>query len=237
MRCIVWAAVAVGAAGCDMDPLIHQDNVHTQEQYEKSARNWTKWALQQDWSTGPILDTDGSACALGQKGRTWFLAGTTGGPVERECTIPHGKKIFFPLVNRWVAPRPTSIIEGDPENDLAAWVAFVTEYFAGNRASTCSLTLRLEGHDLLPDLETMDEELYVEILDPFAIIMTDDNFSTPFGGLPGERTTWVDGHWALLEPLPPGDYTLEFGGSTCDENDEVDFETLATYTLHIEEED
>lgn len=235
LRCMVLVAVAVGMAGCDEDPLIHQHNNHTRKLYENGAVGWTKWALEQDWSTGPILDPDGSACALGQSGKTWYLAGTSGGDVTRECTIPHGKKIFFPLINRWVAPRPTSIIDGDPENDLQAWIDFVTEYFADNRASTCSLTLRIEGEDLLPDFETMDDQLYVEILDPFAIFMTDDNFATPFGGVAGERTTWVDGHWALLEPLPPGDYTLEFGGSTCDENDEVDFETLVTYTLHIEE--
>jgi hypothetical protein len=237
LRCMVLAAVAIGVAGCDEDPLIHQhDSNGTEKKYEKGAEGWTKWALEQDWSTGPVLDPDGSACALGQSGKTWYLAGTTGGPVARECTIPHGKRIFFPLINRWVAPPPTSIIEGDPENDLQAWIDFVTGYFAANRAETCSLTLRIEGQDLLPDFETMDEELYVQLLDPFAIFMTDDNFATPFGGVAGERTTWVDGHWALLEPLPPGDYTLEFGGSTCVDG-EVDFETLATYTLHVEDDD
>lgn len=230
----VLAALAVGVGGCDDDPLVHQDTNHARRLYEKGAEGWTKWALEQDWSTGPVRDTDGSACALGQHGKTWYLAGTTGGPVERECTIPKGKRIFFPLINRWVAPPPSSIIDGDPENDLQAWRDFVVEYFAANRAETCSLTLRIEGQDLLPDLEAMDEELYVQILDEFTIEMTEDNFSTPFGGPSGERTTWVDGHWALLEPLPPGDYTLEFGGSTCVDG-EVDFETLATYTLHIDD--
>ena len=81
----------------------------------------------------------------------------------------------------------------------------------------------------------MDEELYVQVLDPFEIEMGDDNFATPFGGVAGPRITWVDGHWAFLRPLPPGDYTLEFGGRQCDENGETTFETLATYTLHIEE--
>jgi hypothetical protein len=236
LRWMALSAVVVGMAGCDEDPLIHQqDNNHTRRLYEKGAEGWTRWALEQDWSTGPVLDPDGGACAVGQSGKTWYLAGTSGGPVSRECTIPSGKRLFFPLVNHWVAVPPSAIIEGDPENDLQAWNDFVVEYFAGNRASVCSLTLRIEGEDLLPDLETMDEELYTQILDPFTIVMTDDNFSTPFGGEAGERITWVDGHWALLEPLPPGDYTLELGGSLCDENDDVVFDTLATYTLHVED--
>lgn len=235
LQCVALVAVAVGVSACDEDPLVHQHNNHTRKLYEKGVEGWTKWALEQDWSTGPVQDPDGSACASGQSGKTWYLAGTTGGPVARECTIPHGKKLFFPLINNWVAPPPSQIIDGDPENDLQAWIDFVTGYFADSRAATCSLTLRLEGEDLLPDLETMDEELYVEILDPFTIVMTDDNFSTPFGGEGGERTTWADGHWALLEPLPPGDYTLEFGGSACNADGGVDFATLATYTLHIED--
>jgi len=234
---LVLAAASVTIAGCDENPLIHQDGPLGKAAYEHHAEGWTRWALEQPWSTGPVVDLDGSECALGQSGKTWYLAGTPGEPtvVERECTIPHGKKLFFPLINRWVAPPPEFIIPGDPENDLAAWVAFVTEYFAGHRAATCELTLRIDGQDLLPDFETMDEELYVQILEPFDIEMGDDNFATPFGGTAGPRTTWVDGHWALLRPLPPGDYTLELGGRQCDENGETTFETLATYTLHIED--
>lgn len=42
------------------------------------------------------------------------------------------------------------------------------------------------------------------------------------------------GHWALLEPLPAGDYVLEFGGTICD-GETIYFETHVTYTLHVEE--
>jgi hypothetical protein len=43
----------------------------------------------------------------------------------------------------------------------------------------------------------------------------------------------VDGHWALLEPLAPGEHTLEFGGKICDE-EATYFETFATYHLVVE---
>ncbi len=230
-----WIGVVavLALAGCDRDPLVHQDTKHAQKIYEGRAIGWTKWALEQPWSTGPVRDTDGSACALEQHGSVWYLAGTTGGAVERACTVPADAHIFFPLMNRWVAPTPDSIIEDDPENDLAAWLAFVVEYFAERRAQTCALSLRLDDEDLLPDLESMDEELYVDVLDQFTVNMGDDNFATDFGGTAGPRVTWVDGHWALLRPLPPGDHTLEFGGTRCVDGEAV-FETNATYQLHVE---
>jgi hypothetical protein len=235
LQYVALAAVAAGVAGCDENPLIRQHNPATRAAYEQRAEGWTRWALEQPWSTGPVVDTDGSQCALGQSGNTWYLAGTSGGTVERECTIPHGKKLFFPLLNRWVTAAPDEIIPGDPENDLQAWIDFVIEYFAARRAATCELTLRIDGQDLLPDLETMDEELYVQLLEPFDIVLGADNFSSAFGLMAGPRTAWADGHWALLRPLPAGDYTLELGGRRCDDDDQTVFEVAVTYTLHVED--
>lgn len=224
---LIIMIATVGA--CDEDPLVHQDDAATRAIYAQKARAWTRWALEQPWSTGPVLDPDGSACASEQHGNTWFLAGTNGGPVVRECTIPAGKALFFPLVNYWLSP-PADYYEMYPEQE---WIDYATELFAEKRASTCELTLRIDGQDLLPDLETMDEELYVIVLEPFSVVLGEDSWATKYGGLPGARETFVHGHWALLEPLPPGDYTLELGGELC--NDAGGFSTSATYTLHVEE--
>lgn len=226
---LVLTALSLGA--CEENPLVHQDDPGTQRKYEKKAQAWVRWALEQPWSTGPVLDTDGSACAQGQSGKTWFLAGTSGGAVERECTIPADKQLFFPLVNRWVAVRPELITE---EDTVEAWAEFAMGFFDDNRARTCGLTLRIDGHDLLPDLEAMDEELYVRVEDDFQIEVLDDNFASSFGLVAGPRTTWTDGHYAWLRELPPGDHTLEIGGRICNGED-TQFETAVTYTLHVEE--
>lgn len=221
--------------GCDIvNPLVLQDSEEMQAEYEAQATAWTRWALEQSWSEGPILDTNGSHCADNQSGDTWFLAGTSGGTVRRSCTIPADTQLFFPLINYWVFPTPDSIIEGDPENDLAAWQAFVEGYFPGRRHYTCGLTLRVDGQNLLPDLETMDEELWVDVLDPFDVVLGEDNFSTPFGGPSGPRVGWTAGHWALLTPLPPGVHKLELGGKRCNLDHTTAFSTRAVYVLHVE---
>lgn len=226
-KLISMVALAAVLGGCDWDPLIHQDDAETQDLYRAQAQGWMHWALEQPWSTGPVLDDDGSACAVGQSGDTWFLAGTTGGPVTRSCTVPRGKRLFFPLLNRWAGARPDQI---DTPEKLQGFLDFIPLYLGGQREATCQLTLRIDGEDLLPDLAAMEAELYTEQATPFEVELGDDNYT---GGAAQIRHSVVGGHWALLRPLPPGDYTLEFGGATCD-GGEVDFEVSATYELHVE---
>jgi hypothetical protein len=49
----------------------------------------------------PLTDTDGSRCAVGQRGDYWFL--NTGWfptkPIQRSCEIPEDVTLFFPVIN------------------------------------------------------------------------------------------------------------------------------------------
>ena len=47
----------------------------------------------------PTADVTGENCDEGQSGPVWFLAGTFGGLNERNCEIPAGKSILFPVIN------------------------------------------------------------------------------------------------------------------------------------------
>ncbi|MEV7025219.1 signal protein [Kitasatospora sp. NPDC093558] len=60
---------------------------------------WWTWAASTVKARNPVLDQDGRLCAQGQKDGIWFLAGTTGGTVQRSCTVPVGTPVAFPLVN------------------------------------------------------------------------------------------------------------------------------------------
>ncbi len=226
------AAVFLLVTGCD-DVFVPQDNAVRRALYEEAVEGWTTWVLEIPHSTSsPISDPDGSRCATDQSGAVWNLAGTFGGDVTRTCTVPRGKYLFFPLVNRWRVRRNVDV--NDPA-EQAALTAVAEPYFAANRAATCALTLKLDGEDLVSDeLEELDEELYVDVLDPFVPDINDDNWASQFGAPGGPTLTVADGHFALLRPLSPGEHTLEFGGSLCDEG-EVFFETSATYTITIED--
>lgn len=200
------------------------------------AKGWLTWAFGQAWSTGPVLDTTGAACASGQSGSTWFLAGTTGGPVTRSCTIPANKTLVVPLINRWIVFRP----EAYPDADAVAKAQNMADnYLKQQLARTCGLTLKVDGVEVAGTFDEMYENLYVEERTPFTVTLyPGDNFVTPFGvpsGINGgDMPAETAGHYAEIEPLSPGDHVIELGGKTCQNKNQVIFETSATYLLHVD---
>jgi len=189
---------------------------------KKLAKAWIRWVFAMPASTGPIGDTTGASCGMGQDGPVWFLAGSSGGPVTRDCTIPHGKKLFFPLVN---ANWPMFDGEAEDEELVAERIAF----FDSVHEKTCALTLRIDGEDVFEGgLEEMVEELWVESYNPFELLIDGEWVGAPTG----LYDMMGGGYYARIKPLSPGDHVLELGGRLC-EGEETWFETSVTYNLHI----
>ncbi|HLT38648.1 MAG TPA: hypothetical protein VK034_20310 [Enhygromyxa sp.] len=187
---------------------------------------WTRWAVSQPYDDGAIADPTGEKCAMGQQGRFWYLAGTFGGPVERECSIPVGKTLVFPLKNNWCVfpseyyPDQASIDAALP--GLEAWSDFV-------RSETCELTLRIDGHEVRSSLEELDEDFYIKVFEPFEINLHEEHWAPDyFAGSVMPATGF--GHYAVVKPLPPGDHVIELGGKRCGN---YPFDTYAKYLLHI----
>lgn len=252
----MWFALGVGAAssllaGCDEQDVLDQDSASTVMRdaedalvlqnsrpvmriYDAHAMAWTQWALGEPHSTGsPIADPTGELCDVSQTDGVWFLAGSFGGDVERTCTIPADQSLFFPLINLWGISPGGSI---DDRGLMAEFVATFTGYFTQYHAATCELTLRLDGENLLgTKLPKLDKLLYVDVLVPYECDINPDNWATEFGFEGGVTPMVTNGHYALLNPLEPGEHVLEFGGSRCDGNGNPTFETFATYYLTVEE--
>ncbi|MEZ4448993.1 MAG: hypothetical protein R3B09_05875 [Nannocystaceae bacterium] len=190
----------------------------------KHLIGWTRWALAQSFTDGPINDATGEHCGDEQSGPIWYLAGTFGGPVERECTVPFGKKLVFPLMNGWCVfpvehyPDQASIDAALPEIE-----GFYTSFFD----EVCSLTLRVDGVDVRPDLETLREDTYLDVFDPFEIELTEDHWAPSFAG--GTMDAVTAGYFAVIHALSPGDHVIEFGGENCAQQ----FSTSASYSLHV----
>lgn len=186
---------------------------------------WLEWALAQPWNEGPINDPTGEGCGIGQQGPVWYLAGTSGGPATRECDVPVGKKLFFPLINRWcVFPEEYYPTEESIEEAIPYREAWLDDQYA----NTCDLTLRIDGQEVL-SFDELYEDLYIRVDELFEVDVHDEHWAPEyFSG--GSMPMIADGNYALIPPLPPGDHVIEFGGEICGD---YPFETSVTYVLHV----
>ncbi|APR80801.1 Hypothetical protein A7982_06148 [Minicystis rosea] len=213
------------------NPLLPATSPLLKELYQIEAKGWLKWGMGLPFSTGPITDTTGAACHQGQSGPVFYLAGTTGGDVTRNCTISRGDFLFLPLVNRWVIPTAEQV---DTPEELADYLSFVNDYIPAQRPHTCHLHISLDGQPLLTTEADLDEKLWAQVLKPFSVTLNDDNFASQYGRPGGVSPAAVTaGHYALLRPLSHGNHVLEFGGAVCDDDDSIVFETSATYHLTV----
>lgn len=213
----------------------HERNVNPKvfgKIYGEWAAEWWKWALAGPNGANAVQDETGEFCDVNQpKGKVWFLAGTFGGTgVERTCTIPANKALFYPLVNVvWID------CPGTPDEDLTnAEVRAILATFtdAGDRA--CQLTSTLDGVAV-----SSQQILTVRTQSPkFTITLPENHVSDPGcpAPLPPGKTgrAIAEGYWVMLPPLSPGEHVLTLHGAGCDpETGDVLFETGVTYHLTV----
>jgi len=77
---------------------------------------WWEWAAAEPEATNPVADRTGRQCARNQPGDVWFLAGTFGGEVRRQCTVPLGVPLVAPALN----------LVGETRQDCSAFMTGAT---------------------------------------------------------------------------------------------------------------
>jgi hypothetical protein len=184
--------------------------------YGEWTAKWWQWAHSIPTERNPQLDDTGEDCAQAQNqtGPIWFLAGTSGGSVDRTCTIPAGKAILFPIVN-------TINIRAASETD--------EELLAVAKNMANSVTTLEASIDGVP-LQNLSN---YRIQSPFFNVnLPSDNI---FGISGGSYRAVADGYWVFLEPLPPGQHEIRFHGAMVDPTaaSTLNFETAVTYHLIV----
>src|SRR5204863_3193342 len=121
---------------------------------------------------------------------------------DRNCTIPVGKALFFPLNNT-----ECSTIEGagDTEEELRDCAQFFSDFIVPD-----SLFCVVDGRQV-PNLPDYRVQSPLFTFGP----LPDNNVLEYFGITAPEGSTSPavnDGVHILLAPLPPGRHTLHFGG-------------------------
>jgi hypothetical protein len=192
---------------------------------------WWQWAYELPDEDHP-LTTDGEVdCSLGQEGPVWFLAGTTGATVDRTCDVPHGRTLFFPLVNSaWVN------VEGDCEEPDRCPVQvkrdildFVFTPFPSGLV--CNLFSSVDG------VSTIQSSIVTARTQSGTFpVEAQNSVFLPEGSSDDEAVS--DGYWINLPALSAGEHDIQFGGALCDsDTNEAFFEVDVTYHVTILEED
>lgn len=93
------ALMSTAASATDRIKVLDPGIKHFGKSYNQLAGDWYNWQVQFPLATNPVVEDGAVDCTRGQAGQIWFLAGNFGGTSNRECTIPKGKALFFPIIN------------------------------------------------------------------------------------------------------------------------------------------
>jgi hypothetical protein len=182
--------------------------------YGEWSAKWWQWVLSKPPNVNPLVDKTGELCGIGQSGPIWFLGGTWGYPeVVRNCTIPSGVAIFFPVYNGEcsTAEEPTK----KSYDELRDCV------LRGNTSQERIMKAEVDSV-ALSNLENYRVESPL-----FNVTLPKDNV---FGVKEGNTNAVAEGWFIMLEPLSKGNHTIEFQAITINPN----FQTHATYHLTVE---
>lgn len=198
--------------------------------YSNWAASWQQWAGSIPASEHPLFDN--ADCSKGQSGPVWFLGGkfcvagdTECGmePAVRSCTVPAGTALFFPVVNY-------GCLNGEAEMGYCGDKAVITEMrsvIGDTIGQAVGLQVTLDGlpikGDLLKDFRVQSPV--------YAAVLPVGNLLEAIGETVAAGEYWGvdDGVYVMLQPLPPGDHTLNFKGTFPQFNFTIDF----TYKLTV----
>jgi hypothetical protein len=186
-----------------------------QRAYAEWTSEWWIWFISIPTGDNPLNDPTGERCNIAQEGPVWFLVGSGGGKVERECTIPAGRAILIPTINVQCSYAMHQSLR--TEDDLRACATrdqdLVTETAATLNGSV------LQVHRVQSPL--------------FNTTFPADNV---FGAPVGPTKAVSEGFWVFIKPLPPGQYELHVQGLLVDPTvtGPVNLVEDSTYHLTVE---
>ena len=174
----------------------------------KLGAEWWVWALEIPTDQNPLIDAN--PCDVDQHGRFFFLAGVfgTSDPIERTCTIPEGKAIFFPVYN--YIQTYGGLPNGDPDPTSPPNLEGAIEVVRGNVDQATNLKASVDGTNI-------NVNKLRSLTIPFEFTLPPDNiFGIMDSSLLGPWEAVADGYWVALRPLSVGNHEISFSASHPD---------------------
>ncbi|MFM2432556.1 MAG: hypothetical protein RLZZ511_3770 [Cyanobacteriota bacterium] len=183
--------------------------------YGQWAAEWWRWALKIPANNHPL---DSGDCRIGQKGQVWFLGGTfsqSGTPVQRNCQVPKGTKLFFPLVNAAYLAFPLSEPTDEP---------YLRSFLTGCDAPS-NIEVSIDGRPVKNPTQYFVESSVFK-----AHLPSNDVLAIPDADIPNGKVVGADiGYYVFLKPLHPGKHTIKWKVSKSNCNSAQDI----TYNITV----
>ncbi|ASJ73910.1 hypothetical protein [Granulosicoccus antarcticus] len=172
--------------------IVQADKVVDGQTVDEYVNTWWQWTYTMPSELNPVRDYTGKHCHVGQQGDVWFLAGGYGSStINRQCEIPAGKYIFFPVINMVYFPRYPNSYTCDMAKTSAAL----------NNDKLLDIYIELDG---------------ITSWNPASTRMASPDCFDLLGMVPKEYEppkvypAATDGYWVMLKPLSKGKHTLKF---------------------------
>jgi hypothetical protein len=190
--------------------------------YGEWSAKWWQWAYSLPVGQNPFFDENGSCAngANGQLGPVWFLTGVINdsGTAVRNCIVPAGKALFFPVLN---AEGATLEGNGSTEAELREFPTYVIGLVTNLAAEIDGVSLgNLQDYRAASPLFTYGP-------------LPDNNVLQLFGyDAPAGATSLAaaDGFYLMVAPLSVGEHTIHFTGTV---GDPINFTLDITYNLTV----
>lgn len=233
------ALATVGdVAQADSAPVLPPNSTAYGKTYDEWATEWWLWATELPADdTHPLIADGAMDCSPGQEGKVWFLGGvySDSDTAERECEVPVGKALFFPVVNVLCSPLvgdfgPLPLLKC-PLNPLAYdW--------PGTDFQVRPLFASIDGVEVenLEDYYTLSQETFhIGPLPDPSLLFSEFHPEWAPPGAEGDAAT--GGYYLLLPPLSKGEHDIIFEGEIEFLDPAGDpfwyFYTKATYNLTV----
>jgi len=182
-----------GTACADTGDIIDTGDIVQGKSQQEYANAWWQWAVSMPDEDSPVKDRVGIKCGVNQQGPVWFLAGGFGSSkIHRECTIPSGKQLFFPVINMLYYPSGA---------DAHPTCESVNKSASLNNQYLKTFKVNVDGREYInPVFFRRSPE---KCFDLIARKPTKYNPETVYPSA-------TDGYWVMLKPLAPGRHSISF---------------------------
>jgi len=157
----------------------------------------------------PLTDTTGEDCAQRQVDAVWFLAGSpSSDPVVRNCEIPAGKSLFFPLINNFFGA-----FLNDPPGQRTE--AFVREQ--GSCTEPAQISVQIDNFNVPRPLRFFtgasgsQSPIFNVQLPPGNVFGVDETIVPELVLSPSAE----QGYYLFVRPLSRGSHTIQWMASGC----------------------